>query len=103
MLLISFRKNSDSLECFALSRPPAKLLQELRNLVAVSVTGGVNPRGKTIFEYCLDIAAACTTHYPFGLQERVMAKEKKLLEKLFQAFRIDAEAILATHSGAAET
>jgi hypothetical protein len=85
---------NDFLERFALRKPPAKLLEELRHLACVSAAGGDNPRGKTILEYCLDIAAACTTHYPFSPQERVMEDEKKLLEKLFREFNIDPDTLL---------
>jgi hypothetical protein len=79
---------NDFLERFALHRPPPGLLAELRRITASSEIGGNNPRSGTILEYCLDIAAACTTHYPFSLRQRVMENEKKLLEKLFREFNI---------------
>ena len=36
-----------------------------------------------ILDYCLDIAAACVTRYPYGLRERIAEGERRLLEELF--------------------
>src|SRR5512138_1780399 len=44
---VSIDDVNDFLDRFALRKPPARLLAELRNLASVSVSGGDNPRGRT--------------------------------------------------------
>jgi len=77
---------NDFLDRFAHRKPSAQLLEKLRELVVQPVTSGDSSRHQTIMDYCLDIAAACTTQYPFGVQQRIMESEKELLNKLFAAF-----------------
>ena len=57
---------------FAHNRP-SPLLAELTSIVSKAVPTHRHP---TIFEYCLDIAAACTTQYPYGLRDRIIDEEK---------------------------
>lgn len=92
--VISIDDANDFLDRFTHARPSRRLLAELSHIAAKSAHGGENPRSRTILTYCLDIAAACTTRYPYPMHERIMAEEKRLLEKLFRAFNIDPDALM---------
>lgn len=83
---------NDFLDRFAHQRPPTQLLEKLRELVVQPIeSGSANRHHSSILEYCLDIAAACATQYPFGLQERIVESEKELLNKLFSALTWPSE------------
>lgn len=77
---------NDFLDRFAHQRPSPQLLEKLRELVVHSAMSNSSCRHQSILEYCLDIAAACATQYPFGIQERIVESEKQLLNKLFSVF-----------------
>ncbi|GAB4265486.1 MAG: hypothetical protein Kow0065_16300 [Methylomicrobium sp.] len=77
---------NDFLDRFAHRRPPVALLNRLRELFVETATGKRGADRQAILNYCLDIAAACTTRYPFALRERVADSEKRLLCELFKAF-----------------
>lgn len=77
---------NDFLDRFAHQRPPAQLLEKLHELAFQPAETEKSGRHQAIMDYCLDIAAACTTQYPFGLQQRIIASEKELLNKLYSAF-----------------
>jgi len=78
---------NDFLDRFAHQKPPAELLQRLRELVVHALHKDKADEYETVMEYCLDIAAACTTRYPFGLQERITQSEKSLLTELLAKFK----------------
>ncbi len=40
-----------------------------------------------ILDYCMDVAAACVSSYPYKFDERVVKKEKELLAELFSILR----------------
>ncbi len=82
--VISVADANSFLDRFAHQRPDPQLVEELMALFH----GKSGSDRRTILNYCMDIAAACTTHYPFGLQERVMREEKNLLQKLFWEFGV---------------
>ena len=85
---------NDFLDRFAHQRPSAQLLEKLRELAVHPATSSDPDRHQTIMDYCLDIAAACTTRYPFGLQQRIIESEKELLNKLFSAFNRSADRLI---------
>lgn len=91
--VISVADANSFLDRFAHQKPDPRLIDELMTLFH----GKNNVNRQTILNYCMDIAAACTTHYPFGLQERVVREEKKLLKKLFREFRISGDQKLVDH------
>lgn len=70
---VSIEDANAFLNRFAHNRPSARLLAELRSTVSRALPA---QRHSTIFEYCLDIAAACTTQYPYGLRHRIIDEEK---------------------------
>lgn len=85
--LISTDDANDFLERFAHQRPPQRLLDALNELVVGSSLSADPERSRSILKYCMDIAAACTTHYPYALRGRIIDSEKALLYKFFAAFR----------------
>lgn len=83
---VTERALSDFLRRFAHCRPPADLLAQLRDIACRrlrrrSLADGPD-RLERVLEYCIDIAAACVTRYPYGLRERIMERERKLLREL---------------------
>ncbi|WP_404356881.1 hypothetical protein [Methylotuvimicrobium sp. KM1] len=85
--LISTDDANDFLERFAHQRPQQRLLDALNEMVVVSALSTDPVRTRSILKYCMDIAAACTTQYPYALRGRIIESEKALLYKLFAAFR----------------
>jgi len=84
---ISVADANSFLDRFAHKKPDTRLMKELMRIF-LSTNCGVVQKHQTILEYCIDIAAACTTQYPFEMQQRIMQKEKQLLTKLFQELKI---------------
>lgn len=87
MPIISVEDANDFLDRFAHQKPPSALLQRLRALAVEIVPRQRPDHQQTIMDYCMDIAAACTTRYPYALQERITESEKSLLNQLFEAFK----------------
>lgn len=81
---------NDFLDRFAHHKPPQKLLTELHHIV-IQEKGIAEHRKMDVLEYCLDISAACVTHYPYGIRERVQRYEKEFLLKLFAEINISPE------------
>ncbi len=86
---ISVADANSFLDRFAHKKPDTRLIKELMRLF-LNKNGNVQ-KHQTILEYCMDIAAACTTQYPFEMQQRVMQKEKHLLMKLFWELKISPD------------
>ena len=85
------------LERFLSKRPDPQLLARLRELAAslmAEEADGDSGDGQVrrILDYCLDIAAASTPHYPYGPHERFSGKEKQLLYDIMRTFNIQPEA-----------
>ena len=76
---------NDFLDRFAHQKPPQKLLTELHYIVTHE-QGLVKQQKTDILEYCLDISAACVTHYPYGVRDRIQHNEKAFLMKLIAEF-----------------
>lgn len=85
--LVTVDDANDFLERFAHQRPSQRLLDALSELVVTSASSANSERSQSILKYCMDIAAACTTQYPYALRGRIIDSEKALLYKLFAAFR----------------
>ena len=85
--LVTVDDANDFLERFAHQRPPERLLDALSELTLDAASSTDSERNRSILKYCLDIAAACTTQYPYALRGRIVESEKDLLHKLFAAFQ----------------
>jgi len=77
-------------------RPDPRLLARLRELAASliiegSAQGTDNAEVSRILDYCLDIAAASTPHYPYGPHDRFSDEEKKMLYEIMKTFGIHPE------------
>lgn len=97
--VVSVKDVNDFLDRFAHQRPDPGLLKALRNIVIELHTQrsdreSTTRRQQTLLNYCLDIAAACVTAYPFPNNERVMACEKKLFMELMSAFKIQPDRMI---------
>jgi len=88
---VSERDLERFLDRFVRRRPPAGLLAELRPIVCRRVRRRSEDQGTVqadhILDYCLDIAAACVTRYPYGLRERIAEGERRLLGELYSLLR----------------
>ncbi len=72
---------------FAHNKPDSKLIAELRKLFLDNHNIKLEKRQR-IFNFCLDISAACTIRYPYPLRGRISEAEKNLLDTLFKALLI---------------
>ena len=90
---ITIKQANDFLDRFAHKKPSDELLSELQKISAMSDGKKGVLRNQTIMEYCLDIAAACTQQYPYGMHERVVNEEKELLQTLFKELGVQADLI----------
>ena len=81
---VTIEQANDFLDRFAHHKPSDELLNELQAISAISNKSKDHSRQLTILEYCMDIAAACTTKYPYEMHERITQEEKELLQKLFK-------------------
>ena len=88
--LVSIEDANHFLDRFAHQKPDPRLLDEL--MIAFLQAENTTADRRSIMDYCMDIAAAATTTYPFALRERVMENEKALLKKLFKELNISPEA-----------
>jgi len=94
---LSIDETNAFLDRFLSSPPPAGLLRELRQLCLHGSADRVEDpvdraiRCQTILEYCMDIAAAAVTRYPYGDRERVTREEKGLLLELMGALNISPD------------
>ncbi len=88
--VISIAEANDFLDRFAHHKPPQRLLTALHKFVAQE-KGVAESRKHEILEYCLDIAAACVTHYPYDIRDRIHDYEKTFLLRLFAEFNIPVQ------------
>lgn len=84
------------LDRFAHNRPDPELLKRLRE-IALSIHANHSneeyrkAKQNTIVDYCMDIAAACVTSYPYSPNERIMADEKKVIQAILKAYNISPD------------
>jgi hypothetical protein len=83
--LISVGDVNDFFNRFAHQKPSQALLERLGHLGFALLDQSDAKSRQSVFDYCLDIAAACATRYPFSQRERVCAAEKAMLSKVFSA------------------
>ena len=89
--VVSTDDATDFLDRFAHSKPSSRLLDELRSIAVDSDRKTFEAVKKTVFDYCLDIAAACVTQYPYDIRGRILDSEKELLITLFHEFNFVPE------------
>ena len=76
---------------FLKDRPSPQMLKTLRNLAACTDLCSANKRDKVPFNksllaLCIDVAASCTTEYPYGLHDRFDAAEKQCYFEILDTF-----------------
>ncbi len=83
--ILSTEELRNVLDYFLRNRPDPALLAELRQHAIERIQQrGDHHYLQTLTDRCVDIAAACSTHYPYRSDERVMHSEKQLLRTLLQ-------------------
>lgn len=95
-VVVSVGATQRFLERFLRQRPSPALLSRLREMALDLIATNSDPaqalsRERTILDYCIDIAAATVTSYPYGPHDRVMDQEKNLLLELMYSMQIDPE------------
>lgn len=90
---VSTDDTNSFLDRFAHHKPPHELLQELKLISADLPGSSTDGRNNRIYEYCLDIAAACATQYSFGLRDRIIDEKMERLLKLFIELKIGRDRI----------
>jgi len=71
------------------ARPSPALLRDLRQIVNSMIFEHADEKARQesrdqILDYCMDIAAAAVTQYPYNKRDRFVAEEKELLRELFE-------------------
>jgi len=89
---ISKKQASDFIKRFLKDRPDPQLLEALRTFVTPIYFASTNTQFKeqiknSILQSCLDIAASCTTGYPYGLRERFDHDEKQTFFEILETLQ----------------
>ena len=92
---ISDEELNDFIERFINRRPSSELLRDIRRLADSALYASadqeeVTQRRQSVLDYCLDIAAAAVTEYPYPRHERFMVEEKRLLRELMSELHLEA-------------
>lgn len=94
--IVSISQAQNFIDRFVKARPDPALIGRLRELAVNmlelnSDKARVKQNERTVLEYCIDIAAAAVSSYPYEARERVMNEEKALLLELMHAMQIDPD------------
>lgn len=94
--IVSISQAQNFIDRFVKARPDPALIGRLRELAVNmlelnSDRARVKQNERTVLEYCIDIAAAAVSSYPYEARERVMNEEKALLLELMHAMQIDPD------------
>jgi hypothetical protein len=94
---VSLEEINEFIERFVLERPDPELLERLRKLSELNIAQSPNPdtRSRTVLDYCLDIASAAVSEYPYGKHERFEQAEKRALWQLMTNLDLDPERLVA--------
>ncbi len=89
MEVISVEEANSFIDYFMKQRPSDELLADLKGLAIEKLEAELsNNTRDMIVKYCMDIAAACVTEYPFPASERVQAEEKAIITELIQTLGV---------------
>jgi hypothetical protein len=87
--VISVEEANSFIDYFMKERPSDELLADLKGLAMQKLEAELSSNSREmIIEYCMDIAAACVTEYPYSSSERVQAQEKAIITDLIQTLGI---------------
>jgi hypothetical protein len=87
--VISVKEANSFIDYFMKQRPSDELLADLKGLAMQKLEAELSSNSREmIIEYCMDIAAACVTEYPYSSSERVQAQEKAIITDLIQTLGI---------------
>jgi len=91
-LPISVEETNAFIDHFLKEKPPTQLLDDLSRLCVSRLKEHSDKvysqaRADEIIDFCIDIAAACASQYPYDFNERVVDQEKVLLKDLITRLR----------------
>jgi hypothetical protein len=87
--VISVEEANSFIDYFMKERPSDELLADLKGLAMQKLEAELSSNSREmIIEYCMDIAAACVTEYPYSSSERVQAQEKAAISELIQTLGV---------------
>ncbi|VAW93650.1 hypothetical protein MNBD_GAMMA21-3038 [hydrothermal vent metagenome] len=95
--LLSENEINDFMQRFVHTRPSKELLTTLRKLANSFIFQQHDQvqnelRKQRIIDFCIDIASAAVTQYPYDRHNRFIAEEKVLLSDLMQTLNINFDA-----------
>ena len=90
--ILSKKQAAEFINRFLKTRPDPKLLETLRSFVTPIYFASTDTEFKekiknSIRQSCLDIAASCTTEYPYGLRERFDENEKQTFFEILETLQ----------------
>ncbi len=90
--IISKNQAAKFINRFLKDRPDPKLLATLRSFVTPIYFSSTDEEFRkkiknSILQSCLDIAASCTTEYPYGLRERFDENEKQAFFEILESLQ----------------
>lgn len=87
--VISVEEANSFIDHFMSQRPSKELLSDLKGLAMEKLEANLSSTTRDqIIAYCMDIAAACVTEYPYSASERVQAQEKAIIAELIKTLGI---------------
>ena len=70
-------------------RPSKQLMADLKGLAIERMRQRGDPvKNKLVIDYCMDIAAACVSQYPYQPNDRIREEEKLLLREVIVALHL---------------
>jgi hypothetical protein len=87
--VISVEEANSFIDHFMKERPSKELLADLKGLAMQKLEAELSSNTREmVIDYCMDIAAACVTEYPYSSSERVQAQEKAAISELVQTLGV---------------
>ena len=95
--LLSESEINDFMQRFVHTRPSKELLSTLRKLANSLIFQHQDvqqneQRKQRIIDFCIDIASAAVTQYPYDRHDRFIDEEKQLLNELMRTLNINTDA-----------
>lgn len=89
--VISNADVDEFLNILTTNRPSPDLLKELRDITIdhLKDKGQLQAKNQTIFDYCMDMAAACVSQFPYEFDQRIVESEKQLLQELICELKLN--------------
>lgn len=87
--VVSVDEANKFIDHFLSTRPSSQLIADLKSLAVERMRErGDREKNKLVIDYCMDIAAACVSQYPYQASERIREEEKALLRDIIVALQL---------------